>query len=157
RQDRQDRQHQHRQQQRQEHRQQQHRRQQRRRSLDLATLARLAPEAKWLLGRAKKELRLSLRGDLVYGFRDPFATGMMCGFTAVLAPWPALKLTPDFSRGRLDGWLEVSLRAYPWRVLLLLSRTAFRPGVRPLWWSEVKRRLPSIRRKPQDIKEVQPT
>lgn len=106
----------------------------RRPQLDLGTLRRLLPELRWLAAESKRSLRLAVEGSLVYGFPDPFATGLVHGVIAA-APFPKLHLTPDFAQGRLEGWVQLRFRASPWQFSLLFARFCFRPAVRSLLWS----------------------
>lgn len=119
--------------------------------LDAEALRRLWPEARWLLGEAKRRLSLSAKGSLVYGFPDPFATGMTHGWLASARLFPGLRLEPDYGQGRLEGWIEVGLKAYPWQFLLVFARLLFRPAVRAMWWPRLKNRF---RFTPHQTKEV---
>jgi len=110
----------------------------RRSRIKLSDARRLLPEATWLLNKAWRRLKLRVRGSLVYGFPDPFATGLTHGLMATLPPLSQLYLQPDYSQGRLDGWVELSLRIYPIQVLFLAVQACFRPGIRPLWWPRVR-------------------
>lgn len=120
------------------------------RSLSLSQWRRLLPEGVWLIRQAWHKLRLDVQGDLTYGFTDPFVTGIVYGTLVALPRMPRLRLQPDFTRGVLKGWAEFSLRAYPWQIVLLIVRLAFRPGVRSLWWPRLKGALPI----PRSTKEV---
>lgn len=105
----------------------------RRRGGTVRLVRALAAEAGWFLPRLWRALGLQLSGDLVYGFPDPFLTGMSQAALALM-PWPGgLRLTPDFSQGRLSGSVQGRAMVYPIAFALLLVRTAFRPAVRELW------------------------
>lgn len=119
-------------------------------SINLSVLRRMWPDVQWLVTMARRRLQLKLRGDLVYGFPDPFATGMVHGLTAALQPFPELGLRPDYAQGVLHGWVELSLRLYPLQAVLLFVQTSLRPGVRSLWWPRVRNRLRIIPRRTKE-------
>lgn len=99
----------------------------------------LLPEGRWLLARLIRTLRLEAEGELEYGFDDPMATGL-CEAVRPLLPLPEpLRLTPDFTEARLEGWARLRLSVYPIAAVAVVLRAAFRPGVRYLWWSRLKR------------------
>ena len=128
----------------------------RKRAFHLEDLRRLLPEVGWLLAQARRRMKFEVRGVLVYGFSDPFATAAAHLATTTLPPLPEFRLQPDYSQGTLRGRVELSLRAYPWQVALLLLRACLRPNVRDLWWPRVRSALwlKPLRLKPKKTKEV---
>lgn len=114
-------------------------------------LRRLLPDIQWLLSQARRRWRLGLRGELVYGCSDPFATAIVHRLLTAFPSQPGLALQPDYSGGTLKGWMEGSLRAYPWQILLLLVQAAFRPGVRALWWPRLRRALTTGPRRAREV------
>lgn len=120
--------------------------QRRQRSLNLGMLRRVWPDVSWLLATARRRLHLSVEGALVYGFPDPFATGLTQGMLAVVPAMPKLRLVPDYSQARLEGWIKLGFKAYPWQVVLVVARFFFRPAVRSLWWPRLRKALPFAHR-----------
>ncbi len=117
----------------------------------LSHLRRLLPEVRWLMSRVWHLFKLKVKGELVYGFPDPFATAMTNALIAGLPISPELKLKPDYVEGRLDGWLEMTMRIYPLQGVFLLTRVALRPAVRSIWWPHLRE---AIWRSPKRTKEA---
>jgi hypothetical protein len=61
-------------------------------------------------------MRLRLRGDLVFGFSDPAATGMTLAALSVTGSPGGLRLQPDWLDPHFDGWLEADGRIYGYEV-----------------------------------------
>lgn len=101
----------------------------------------LLSDASWFVPRLWRALGVRVSGGLIYGFPDPFLTGISQAVLA-LVPWPSdLRLTPDFSRGRLSGTVRGRATTYPVHIVVVLVRTALRPAVRELWWPRVRSAL----------------
>lgn len=109
--------------------------------MSLQDVRGLIPEIRWLITKLWQVPRMDARGELVYGFEDPATTGW-CEALRAMRPLPRqLKLTPDFTEARLEGWLQFRLSVYPIRAVAVMIRAVFRRGVRRIWWSQVKRRF----------------
>src|SRR5690606_11788461 len=117
------------------------RRGRKRSAITLFDVRRLLPEARWFLNKAWRRLNVRVRGSLVYGFPDPFATGLAHALFIALPQGSSVWLQPDFSQGRLDGWAEFRLRIYPILFLVLFAQAAFRPAVRKLWWPGLRNKI----------------
>lgn len=102
---------------------------------DLIRIARaVVQETPGLVPRLWRSLTLRIRGDLTYGFEDPFITGMSQAVLANVSVPADLRLTPDYSRGCLLGWGEATATVYPIKIIGIVLGTALRPAVRRLWW-----------------------
>lgn len=105
----------------------------------VARLARaLLSEARWFVPRLWRALGVRVKGDLTYGFPDPFLTGMSQAVLANVPGSPDFRLTPDYGEGRLTGWIQVEAAVFPVRSALVLVRTAFRPAIRRIWWPQLR-------------------
>lgn len=101
----------------------------------------LLPEIRWLIAKLWRLPRIEAQGDIVYGFDDPALTGW-CEALRAIRPLPRqLRLTPDFTEARLEGWMQLRMAIYPVQVVVVVVRALFRRGVRRIWWSRVKRRI----------------
>lgn len=113
----------------------------RRFSVSLQDVRGLLPEIRWLIARLWQVQRMDARGEMVYGFEDPATTGW-CEALRAMRPLPRqLKLIPDFTEARLEGWLQIRLTLYPIRAIAVMIQAVFRRGVRRIWWSHVKSRF----------------
>lgn len=122
------------------------RKRQGRRTLSWRDVRSLLPELRVLLARLWRSLGLQARGDLVYGFDDPYVTGWCEALRAVVPVPRELKIMPDFLGARLAGWAELRMTIYPIRVAGVLVATFFRRGVLRVWWPRLKARLARPRR-----------
>lgn len=101
----------------------------------------LLPELRGLMARLWRSLGFEGRGELTYGFEDPYLTGLCEGLRAMVPMPRELHLTPDFGEARLEGWAQAQMTVYPiWTVGLLVG-TLFRRRVRRIWWSRLKTRF----------------
>lgn len=111
-----------------------------------------------LLKRVWRSLHLELQSDLVLGFEDPSLTGMLAAARAALPSGiaPNLRVSLDFSRPVLEGWVEArgygSLAAVVWALL----RAFFSRPIRPIWMKRLRRHVRRIfRRKARPLQERQ--
>lgn len=101
----------------------------------------LLPEARRLIAKLWRSLHLDARGELIYGFDDPAILGWCEGLRSVV-PWPAgLRLEPDYTQARLEGWAELRSTTYPIRVAGLALGTLFRRPLRRIWWKRIRSTL----------------
>ena len=104
----------------------------------------LLPEIRWCIAQLWRVPRFAAQGDIVYGFADPAMTGWCEALKAIRPLPPQLKLTPDFTEARLEGWLHVRLSIYPVQAVVVMIRTLLRRGVRRIWWSRMKSRFSRV-------------
>lgn len=114
--------------------------------LALHEIRSLLGELRWFLQKLLRTVRLQARGDLVYGFSDPAVTGWCEGLRHTLPVPRQLKLIPRFDEAVLQGWADVQLTIYPIRGAWVVVRGLFRKGVRRIWWSRLRKRLPWVRK-----------
>lgn len=107
-------------------------------SLDLVSLRKLLPEIRLLLAKLWRQIRPTVHGDLTYGFLDPALTGISQAMIAVLPIGEQLRLTPDFTEGRLTGWITMRATIHPIKIAGVVIVTALRPAVRSWWWPRLK-------------------
>lgn len=112
---------------------------------------KLLPEITWLFKRSRRLLQLDAKGSLVQGFSDPFNTAIVQAIVSSLSLFPSVNIRPDYQEGKLEGWVEVSLRTYPLYMLYLFARFALRPGARAVWWPRLRK---MVIRPPRKTKEV---
>ena len=104
----------------------------------------LLPEIRWCIAQLWRVPRFEAQGDIVYGFADPAMTGWCEALKAIRPLPPQLKLTPDFTEARLEGWLHVRMSIYPVQAVVVMIRTLLRRGVRRIWWSRMKSRFSRV-------------
>lgn len=95
-------------------------------------------EAPWFVPRLWRALGVRIKGDLVYGFPDPFLTGMSQAIMAHVPNSPDLRLTPDYVQGRLTGRFQATATIFPVKIVVVLIRTGFRPAFRQTWWPQLR-------------------
>lgn len=109
---------------------------------DLAEFMQMAraiiQETPGLVLRLWRSLALRIRGDLTYGFEDPFLTGMSQAVLANVSLPADLRLTPEYSDGCLKGWVEATATLYPIKTIGIVLGTALRPALRQLWWPRLR-------------------
>lgn len=109
--------------------------------LSMHEILALIGEAKWFLGRMWRTVRLRGRGEMTYGFSDPYLTAMVHAVRVTVPVAPDLRVIPDFTETKLEGWATIGIDTIPVRSMLVLVRTAFRKGVRQVWWSRLRTRV----------------
>lgn len=98
----------------------------------------LIPEARRLLSKLWRTLRMQGRGHITYGFDDPFTTGMSQAILSAVRLPPQLIIVPDFTEAKLKGWAEVSVTIYPIEGMLVVISSLFRPALRQFWWPRLR-------------------
>lgn len=98
----------------------------------------LLSEASWFVPRLWRALGVQIKGDLTYGFPDPFLTGISQAVLAHMPLSPKLRLTPDYWQGRLTGSVETKATIVPIKSVAVVIRTAFRPAIRQIWWPQLR-------------------
>lgn len=97
--------------------------------------------------RLWRSLGLRVRGDLRYGWEDPALTGLTQGLLAAMPRTGDIRLTASYTEPGLAGWVEVTGRLVPVRMVGAVLRTLWELPVRRVWWGEVKDRLRAFRRR----------
>ena len=105
-----------------------------RRRLSLHDAPGLLSELSWLIVRVRRTMWIEAEGDVIYGFSDPSLTGLCEGLRYQLGLVRRLRLTPDYTEGRLEP--TIGLKTYPILMGVVLLRWAFRKRVRRLWWPQ---------------------